>query len=78
MGGQDDSSKRPVKRVFGTMGDLSDVRASRSSAPMPMNEERLVVERSRAPTLGGISVDSAMEETQAVAVYVLISRSDQL
>jgi hypothetical protein len=38
--------KRPVKRVFGTMGDLSDVRADRHSAPMAISEEPLVVERS--------------------------------
>jgi hypothetical protein len=38
--------KRPVKRVFGTMGYLSDVRADRHSAPMAISEEPLVVERS--------------------------------
>jgi putative component of toxin-antitoxin plasmid stabilization module len=43
--------KRLVKRVSGMMGDLSDIRASRSSAPIPINKERWVVERSRVSTL---------------------------
>jgi hypothetical protein len=45
---------------------------------MPMNEERLVVERSRAPTLGGISDEETQGSCGAVAVYVVVSCSDQL